>query len=478
MRKLNYITETHTLKKEKKMIGLVLFIVGVLFIAGSLAWCIVPKVVNGVEYDVNDKKIKQGLGYIPTVVLSLFGLLLMFSQGAVYYAEPGFNYLVQYPNGTQVGETTPGYHLKYWGSATGWNKFIPVKADEEENPNISADIGTIQGRFTDSVTAEVSVTALFQLPVIEEDFLRMAVAFRTQENLENTTLIPVLREVVRNSARTMTAQDYIAGKGGEFENAILDQLRGGIYLLDITEIRPEGKVDVANVEADRGIEQSQMVRYEVSKLVDSDGLPLRKPTALLDYKIIVSQANIAGVDPEPKFKEMLAKQRDAAAEASVKKQEAKRAEYDKQKIIAEGEASKAQIRVDQEKLQITKLIAAETMLKEARIDLQQAKIQKEKEVQLAEKVKIAADAQAYAKAKVIAADGALTQKLEAFNQAVEDISKGWANRAVPQTVIMSGGGNGEGNAQYNGSPEEVNIMLGMMLADMAKKSLNVDLQVK
>ena len=457
------------------MIGLVLFIVGVLIVVGALAWCIVPK-LDGPEYNEDTgKKIKQGLGYIPTALLAIVGLIVMFSQGAVYYAEPGFNYLVQYPNGTQVGETTPGYHLKYWGSATPWNKFIPVKADEEENPNISADIGTIEGRFTDSVTADISVTALFQLPVIEKDFLKMAVAFRTQENLENTTLIPVLREVVRNSARTMTAQDYIAGKGGEFENSILDQLREGIYLLDIREIRPEGKVDVNQSGGDRGIEQSQMVKYEVRKTRDADGKILRKPTALLDYKIIVSQANIASVDPEPKFKAMLALQRDAAAQASVKKQEAKRAEYDKQKIIAEGEASKAQIQVDQEKLQITKLIAAETMLKEAKIDLMQAKIQKEKEVQVAAKVKIAADAQAYAKRKVIEADGALTQKLAAFNQAVEDISKGWANRKVPQQVITFGGAGGDSAA--SGSPEEVRIMMGMMMAEMAKQNLKLDLDV-
>ncbi len=460
------------------MIGMILFFVGLAIILWALFSCIGPKInYDGPEKDENGKRIKVGHGYPATILLVVLGFVTMFFQGAVYYAEPGYNYLVQYPNGTQVGETTPGYHLKYWGSYEPFNKFIPVKADEEDNPNISADIGTIEGRFTDSVTADVSVTALFQLPVVEEEFLRIAVAFRTQENLENTTLIPVLREVVRNSARTMTAQDYIAGKGGEFENAILDQLREGIYLLDITEIRPEGKVDVANVDEDRGIEQSQMVRYEVSKTRGPDGQILRKPTALLDYKIVVSQANIAGVDPEPKFKEMLALQRDAAAQASVKKQEAKRAEYDKQKIIAEGEASKAQIRVDQEKLQITKLIAAETMLKEAKIDLSQAKIQREKEVELAAKVKIAADAQAYAKAKVIQADGALEQKLEAFNRAVEDISKGWANRKVPQQVIMMGG-NGEGTNNVAGSPQEVQVMMGMMMAEMAKQNLKLDLNVK
>ena len=463
------------------MIGLVLLIVGVLIGAGSLAWCIIPKVAyEGPSTDDHDKKIKVGLGYVPALFGLVLGLLLMFSQGAVYYAEPGFNYLVQYPTGKQLVETTPGYHMKFWGSATPWKKFITVKADDIEDSDVSASIPPIQGRFTDAVTAMIEVTTRFQLPVEETKFLKMAIAFRTQGNLENSTLIPVLKEVVRNSARTMTAQDYIAGMGGEFENSILDQLREGTYILETTEIKKNtGESDIVSMDQDRGVDQSQMVKYEVSKRTNSDGTIMRKPTALVDYGIIVAQANVSSVDPELKFKEMLGLQRDAAAQASVKKQEAKRAEYDKQKIIAEGEASKAQIQVDQEKLQITKLIAAETMLKEAKIDLAQAKIQRAKEVELAAKVKIAADAQAYAKRKVIEADGALTQKLEAFNQAVEDIAKGWANRKVPQTVIMSGGeGTSENGGAYSGSPDEVKIMMGMMLADMAKNSLNVDLAVK
>jgi hypothetical protein len=462
------------------MIGLVLMIVGILIMVGAVAACVVPKMTyTGPSHNENGKKVKPGLGIIPAVVLGLIGLVIMFSQGAVYYAEPGFNYLVQYPTGHQVGETTPGYHAKYWGTYEPFKKFITVKADSDDtnNTNVSASIGPIEGRFTDAVTANIEVTARFQMPTVEADFLKMAVAFRTQDNLESSTLIPVLKEVVRNSARTMTAQDYIAGKGGEFENSILDQLREGTYILDIKEIRPEGKQNI-NEEGDRGIDVSQMVKYEVRKMRNDDGSIIRKPTALKDYNIIVAQSNVSAVDPEQKFKDMLGLQRDAAAQASVKKQEAKRAEYDKQKIIAEGETAKASIRIEQEKAQITTLIAAETLLKQAKIDLEEAKIQAAKEIQVAAKVKTAADAEAYAKAKVIKADGALTQKLASFNQAVEDISKGWANRAVPQTVIMSGGGSAEGNAQYTGSPEEVNVMLGMMLADMAKNSLNVDLKVK
>lgn len=350
------------------MLNSILILIGVFSLIATIGLYVIPKFIFGN---------KPVIPLAAALVLLAVGFAGIFSNGAIYYAEPGYNYLVQYPNGTQIGEVTPGYHLKWWGTAESFKKFITVKASADGNDNaISCSIPSIEARFTDAVTANVDVTARFQLPVDTKKFLSMALSFRTQDNFETSTLIPVLREVVRNSARTMTAQDYIAGKGGEFENAILDQLREGTYILDIKEITPEGKKNVTEVDDQRSIDQSQMVKYEVRKMKNSDGTITRKDTALVDYGIIVTQSNVSNVDPEQKFKDMLALQRDAAAQASVKKQEAKRAEYDKQKIIAEGEASKAQIRVDQEKAQITKLIAAETQKKEAEILLTQAELMK------------------------------------------------------------------------------------------------------
>lgn len=473
------------------MLNFIFTLAGLLIIAAAVIGYIAPRVIANLRHREARKLWQQngdpsaplpepkaaGLSLPVAVIIGLAGMCVMMLNGAVYYAEPGYSYLVQYPTGRQIGETTPGYHLKWWGSAIPFKKFITVKASPTRDNSVSASIPPIAARFTDAVVANVEVTARFQLPTTPDKFLDMAIAYRTQDNLENSTLIPVLREVVRNAARTMTAQDYIAGKGGEFENAILDQLRYGTYILDITEIRPEGKEHIASPNQERVIDQSQMVRYEVKKKIDPQtGEIVRKPTALSDYGITVTQSNVSNVDPEAKFKEMLALQRDAAAQASVKKQEAKRAEYEKQKIIAEGEAQKAKIRVEQEKAQITKLIAAETAKKEAEIALQEARILKEKEKELAEKVKIAADAEAYRKRKVLEADGALEMKLATIEKIAEKIAQGWANRKVPQTVIVTGG-DAPASAQYTGSPDEVKVMLGMMLADMAQKQLATDLSV-
>jgi hypothetical protein len=460
------------------MIGSALWIIGLIVMLGSIGACVIPKVVGHMgAYDAVAKAqaSKKGLSILKAIVGFSFGFLIMFSQGAVYYAEPGYNYLVQYPTGTQVGETSPGYHLKWWGTQEPFKKFITVAADDnpENNDSVSASILPIEGRFTDAVLAEVQVTARFSLPVLPEDFLTLAIAFRTQDNLENSTLIPVLKEVVRNAARTMTAQDYIAGKGGEFENSILDQLREGTYILEIEEIKKNNNRQNINEDGDRGIDVSAMVKYEVNKKT-IDGIIVRKPTALHDYKILVAQSNVSAVDPEAKFKAMLGLQRDAAAQASVKKQEAKRAEYDKQKIIAEGETAKASIRIEQEKLQITSLIAAETLLKAAEIDLAQAKIQAKKEKEVATKIKIAADADAYKRSKAIAADGALAQKLHTLEVIAKYQADALAKRAVPTNYFASGASGGGSGGNYD---DEMVRQLKLMNLNTVS-ALKINMKVK
>jgi hypothetical protein len=46
-----------------------------------------------------------------------------------------------------------------------------------------------------------------------------------------------MQEAMRNAARMYSVQGCIGGRGGDFENAVLDQIRNGIFLLDVKEER-------------------------------------------------------------------------------------------------------------------------------------------------------------------------------------------------------------------------------------------------
>ena len=404
------------------------------------------------------------------LLTSLLGIFLISFNGLLFYSEPGYSYLVQYPNGTQIAELTPGFHFKWWGQAIPWKKVVTVKfiSDEnkkQDNQNYSGIRTTIPVRFNDAVKADMSLSARFRLPEDSGLFLKMALEFRSQDNLVNGSLIPSCMEIAKNSARLISAQEYIAGRGGELETAVLDQLEKGMYILDAEEMKKEVTDSIGNAEQTRTIENRTIIRYNVRKRKDTRGNIIRKKHPIAVYGIMVSQATVEDVNPEARFKEMLGKQRDAAAQASIEKEKAKQAEYEKQRIIAEGEASKAKIQVDMEKKQITELIAIETAKKKEKVTVEKRKLELKSAELKAREIKVLADAEAYKKRKVMEADGALEMKLQTF----EKVHAGYAaaiagTQLVPSTYISSG--------SQKGSPSSMDL-INLITADMAK-----DLQLK
>jgi hypothetical protein len=169
--------------------------------------------------------------------LLAFGVLVASLNSILFYAQPGMSYLVQYPWGVQNATLQPGFHARWFGEVIPFKKFMTIVfVDKNTNRNAFSGTAAVQEiRFNDSVTANVKMTARFELTDNESQFLPMAVAYRSQENLIYSTLIPTMQEAMRNSGRMYAAQEYISGKGGDFENAVLDQIRNGIFLLDIQE---------------------------------------------------------------------------------------------------------------------------------------------------------------------------------------------------------------------------------------------------
>ena len=86
-----------------------------------------------------------------------------------------------------------------------------------------------------------------------------------------------------------------------------------------------------------------------------------------------------------------------------------------------------------------------------------------------------ADAQAYAKKKVMEADGALDKKLEAYKYAVDKQSAAIANITLPQIMINSDGSNNKNGG--SSSMAGMDLLLQMMLINTAK-SLGLDMNIK
>ncbi|MCI5150870.1 MAG: hypothetical protein D3916_16055, partial [Candidatus Electrothrix sp. MAN1_4] len=195
----------------------------------------------------------QKFSSVKLISVCIIGLMTLSLNSVFFYAEPGMSYLVQYPWGSQSSVLQPGFQTRWFGEVIPFKKFLTIAfVDEKTNKNTFSGSAPIQEiRFHDSVTATMKMTARFEMPNDDARFLPMAVAYRSQENLIYSTLIPTMQEAMRNAGRMYAAQEYIGGKGGDFENAVLDQIRNGIFLLDIQEEMTYAGKESISEEGDR-----------------------------------------------------------------------------------------------------------------------------------------------------------------------------------------------------------------------------------
>lgn len=424
-----------------------------------------------------------GAGGVAALLVS--GIVLASVDGILFYAEPGMSYLVQYPWGAQKAVLTPGFHTRWGGEKIDFKKYLTVGFGQRDVADFSGSAPAQEIRFNDSVTADVQMTARFALPETPESFLAMALAYRSQTNLVHSSLIPVMQEAMRNAGRMFSAQEYIGGRGGDFEYAILDQIQHGIYLLDVEEERSYGGEQSVTSPENRSIQRDQTVRVLVKKRI-KDGQVARKDQdshPLERFGIQLSQANIQDVDPDPKFKEKLQEQREAAAQVAIERQRARQEEERKKRIIAQGEAEKAAKQIELEKAQIERVIAAETKAKEAEQEQQErvtraetakreAEIENErKQIELktakleAQRLIELASADAKGRQLKMQADNALEQRLAAY----VEVSQAYANairdkQLVPQIVI-----GGEKGASQSSAMDLVNLITSGVAMDLGVK---------
>ena len=401
-------------------------------------------------------------------------LLFVFTtfNGMFFYAEPGFKYHVRTITGHESMVSDTGYNLHLFGRYNAWKNAMSVQASasgrgqltaETESQSMSADLSPKSLVFLDQVDAHVSATARFELPSDQDAFLRLARQYRTPENLLRTELVPAFEETLGANAALMSAEDYFQGGKTEFNNEFLRQMEGGIYLVRRIEKRVQVQADRAgSANAALGEDQTQFgddtkTIFVVEKRLGPDGQPLRKVQSFEKFGITVTSARITHVEPNARFKDRMGLRQQAAADRAIARE--KRVQEEEQRLlaIAKGEREVAERQATAKVEQIEKTTQAETQkqlaITAAEREREAAKIAKEQAQILLEKaridaqaVQVAADAAAYEKREILAADNALAQKLDAYVKIQEHWADAFAKRQVPSTIF---GATGEGAGTDN-----------------------------
>ena len=428
-----------------------------------------------------------------TAVVAIAVVAMTFNQ-MFFYAEPGYIYHVRTITGKERVVDGVGYSMHLFGRVNAWKKAMTVLADdttadgvnaEGEASTAAASLPPLNIMFLDQVDADAMAAVRFRLPTDPTTFLRMAHEYRTPENLLRVALIPSFQETLQATASLMSAEDYYSGGRTEFINEFENQMQQGIYLVKRKEIlresikRQTAEADASNPEVQDEFGDQQKTVFVVEKLLNTDtGLPLRKEQKFTLYGITVHEARVTNMKPNAKFVARMEQKQEASAMRAIAREQKVQEEEQRLLAIARGDREVAERQAAMKVEQVEATTKAETRKKETLIEAerqkQQAEIQEETSKILlskaridAEAVKVAAEAEAYRKAKILSADNALAQKLEAEIEIQQIWAEAFARRSVPQNVFGSGGDTPVG------SDMEVKNFMQLMTLDAAKR-LNYD----
>jgi hypothetical protein len=396
-------------------------------------------------------------------VTSILGLILFLIVNPFSWNDAGNRTVVERTTGEQIVQFAPGiFYAGFFAKEKEWPNQISVTYQEAaprlEVEDNGIEVGQIMIRFSDATTADVRGITQFILPSDEKEMILIHNTHRTPQSLVAKRLAPYTKECLQSSAQLMSSEKHYGGGRAQMAQDFLDQLKEGVYLLKTEE----------NVVFDT-LEMEKKRIYQTEIQFDTKtSQPKRKLSSIKEYGITVADAAITDVDYESKVDEKLVKIIDAATKSAISKQELMTAQQQTLTAKAKGEQALVEIEYQQKQDQTKQVVEAETKVKVAEQDKLQQKIAYEASILEARKIKELADANAYARQRIMQADGALEMKLKAQ----VEVQKVWADAfskytgaVVPQ--IQTGGG-----PTTNGALNFMDIMTAKTAKDFALELKN------
>jgi len=389
----------------------------------------------------------------------LFALIMVLWLNPTSWNDATSRTVVTRADGSQMVRFGPGlFYAGFFAKETVWPNQLTISYREEKAANSLEDnmmeIGKIPVRFASGPQADMMGVVQFILPNDEAKMLEIHNVHKSPVHLVKNRLMPYTRECLQSSSQLLTVQNHYEGGRAQLGQDYLDQLQNGAFLLDVKE--KSGRDSITN----------ELKTYYVSSPKrDANGNILRKHSSIKEYGILVGDVQITDTDYSELVDSMINKNIQSVTMASVSKQNLITAQQQALTARAEGERNLVTIEYEKKKEQTALVVSAQTQVELAKQDLLKQEIARQASIKEADKIKTLADAEAYAKARIMQADGALEKKLAAWVTSQEY----WANAfgkyqgaVVPQ---ISTNGN-SGNAA-------VNFM--EIMGIKAAKDLNLDL---
>ena len=405
-----------------------------------------------------------GIGLVAVVLV--IGLIC---AGSIFETVEKGTYQVKQAaiSGAMSAKMTPGLWMQNFGDIDVWPKAETYffTADNDTTGDVDADT-SIEVRFNDGSMCKISGTLRIILPRSEDQAISLVVdrGHKTYMDLREKLIKPTVRNVLRSTANLMTARESYSEMRLDFISMARDQILNGVY-----KTKEETKQVEDLVTGEKIWRKVKVVR------VDDQGNYLYESNPMSETGIELVNFEIKSFIYEKKVQEQIAKQQEARMAVETAKARAEQAKQLEQQTVAEGKQKVAQAKYEKEQEKVKAVVDAqkekEVAELQAQKELEVAKLQKAAAAETKQKNILLGQGEAERKKLVLAADGALAQKLATYENVNSMYAKAISNYQgnwVPTTVMGR-----DGATQSAGGAQ---ALIDLLTAKTAK-DLSLDMSI-
>lgn len=339
----------------------------------------------------------------------------------------------QYPfTGTMKYWTTPGFRWQLFGRVTPYYKTQQFwfGARNEAGDSLGSPIPVV---FNDASNGKILGSLRVKLPLDEEHLKRIQSDYNGMDRLMSDLVTPSVTKVVYASGPLMSAFESYAEKKNELIEYITDQLSNGVYK---TTVRIEEEKDTITGEV-----KVKKIANRVKDPNSPGGFRRSEKSPFEYYGLEVGQVSISEINYSVDVNKQIQQQQQANMLIQTSKAKAAAAAQEAIRAEEEGKAEAAKAKWKQEQIKATEVTKAEQEREVSRLAAEKAEYDKKR---------IIATGQAQAEANRLKVAAGLTPQERAewdYKTKVgvaEALSK--SNVSWVPGVMMTGNGSGSGNS--------------------------------
>jgi len=371
---------------------------------------------------------------VTAAIIGVFVLIILSMLGKIGEDVKNEQIVVnQYPfTGRMEYWVNPGFKWQWFGHTT---KYYKTQQFWFGGKDIEGEAhGTpIKVIFNDASVGYIYGSLRVILPTDVEHMSRIQTAYNGMDRVMNDLVAQNVVKVIYASGPLMSAFESYAEKKNDMVAYITDQLTYGVYKTTIREVEV--------VDNFTGETKTTKVASLIPDEDSPNGYVRSEKSPFSAYGVVIDQVSISEITYDEKVNQQIQTQQQANMSIQTKKAEALAAQQDAIKAEAEGKAAAAKAKWEQERIKATEVTKAEQEREVARLAAEKAEFDKKK---------IIAEGQAEAEANRLKVAAGLTpqQRIEWEYKTKVGVAEALAKSNVSWVpkIMMSGNGNSSNSA--------------------------------